>query len=168
MNAGPYFCTKSGCPWANFTKNVDWGYLDESNGDCESCRIKCQDDNNCRAFECGSTYCSWWAKGTCDDMRNETIHETKNETCTDCLEWETCRITGILMQLCLEIKLYGLCNYSNYLPCRCFTIFYLQFQDAAVENLALMVEHVRMVSALVPMIMIPIIVAIPNQVTLSI
>ena len=31
-----------------------------------------------------------------------------------------------------------------------------------------MVEHVRMVSALVPMIMIPIIVAIPNQVTLSI
>ena len=43
-------------------------------------------------------------------MRNETIHETKNETCTDCLEWETCRITGILMQLCLEIKLYVLCN----------------------------------------------------------
>ena len=108
MNAGPYFCTKSGCPWANFTKNVDWGYLDESNGDCESCRIKCDNDNKCKAFECGSTYCSWWAKGTCDDMRNETIHETKNETCTDCLEWETCRITGILMQLCLEIKLYVL------------------------------------------------------------
>ena len=110
MIAGPYFCTKSGCPWKDFTKNVDWGYLDESNGDCESCRIKCQDDNNCRAFECGSTYCSWWAKGTCDHMTKETIHETKNETCTDCLEWETCRITGILMQLCLEIKLYGLCN----------------------------------------------------------
>ena len=125
--AGPYFCTKSGCPWKDFTKNVDWGYLDESNGDCESCRIKCQDDNNCRAFECGSTYCSWWAKGTCDDMRKETIHETKNETCTECLEWETCRITGILMQLCLEIKLYGLNSRGNYLPCRCFTIFYLQF-----------------------------------------
>ena len=99
-NLGPYFCTTSGCPWANFTKNVDWGYYDESNGDCESCRIKCDDDNKCKAFECGSTYCSWWAKGTCDDMRKENIYVTKNATCTNCSKWETCRITGILIQLC--------------------------------------------------------------------
>ena len=102
MIAGPYFCTKSGCRWDHFTKTVDWGYLDESNGDCESCRKKCQGEKKCRAFECGSTYCSWWARGTCDEMSKDTIDATKNSA--DDSEWETCRITGILKQLFLTIK----------------------------------------------------------------
>ena len=77
MNVGPYFCTKSGCRSDHFTKAVDWGFLDESNGDCESCRKKCQSDKKCRAFECGSTYCSWWARGTCDEISKDTIYSTK-------------------------------------------------------------------------------------------
>ena len=35
-------------------------------------------------------------------MSKDTIDATKNSA--DGSEWETCRITGILMQLCLEIK----------------------------------------------------------------
>ena len=123
MIAGPYFCTKSGCRWDHFTKSVDWGYLDESNGDCESCRKKCQGEKKCKAFECGSTYCSWWARGTCDEMSKDTIYATKNST--DGSQWETCRITGILMSLFLSIKVDALisksCSY--YLPFQRFLIF---------------------------------------------
>ena len=78
---GPYFCSKSGCWWKNFTKDIDWGYYDESNGDCELCRIRCQGDKACKAFECGLSYCSWWAAGTCDSMGNDTMWNTAYETC---------------------------------------------------------------------------------------
>ena len=88
FHLGPYFCSKSGCHWQNFTQNIEWGYYNDSNGDCGSCRIKCQDDPTCKAFECGSSYCSWWAKGTCDDMRNETLVNT---------DYKTCRVLGTLM-----------------------------------------------------------------------
>ena len=83
---GPYFCSKSGCWWKNFTKDIDWGYYDQSNGDCELCRIRCQGDKACKAFECGLSYCSWWAAGTCDSMGNDTMWNTA---------YETCRILGI-------------------------------------------------------------------------
>ena len=82
-----------GCPWKNYTlntdfiQNSDWGYYNESNGDCDVCRKNCEDDQpRCQAFECGTSYCSWWAAGTCDEMLNE-IGKTS--------AYETCRILGI-------------------------------------------------------------------------
>ena len=71
----------------DFIKNTDWGYYNESNGDCDECRKKCEDDQpRCQAFECGKSYCSWWAAGTCDEKINEIGKPSV---------FETCRILGI-------------------------------------------------------------------------
>ena len=79
---GPYSCTKSaGCLWKNFNNITDWGYYDKTNSDCETCRDKCEKDSVCKAFECGTSYCSWWAEGTCDDLRKANVSSTAHETC---------------------------------------------------------------------------------------
>ena len=72
----------------DFIKNIDWGYYNESNGDCDVCRKNCEDDQpRCQAFECGTSYCSWWAAGTCDEKINEIGKPSV---------FETCRILGII------------------------------------------------------------------------
>ena len=88
---GPYFCSKSGCLWKDFTEGVDWGYYSNHTGDCEFCRNQCQEDTVCTAFECGSTYCSWWVAGTCDNMSKDT---NWNTTLPNGSEYKTCRILG--------------------------------------------------------------------------
>ena len=82
----PYFCSKSGCLWENFKQGIDWGYYDKTTGDCGLCRARCNGDEACKAFECGLSYCSWWAAETCDTMDKDTAWNTA---------YETCRILGI-------------------------------------------------------------------------
>ena len=56
---------KSSCSWADYTENTDWGYYSSTNGDCSSCRERCNNDVNCGGIECDDGDCSWWKKGSC-------------------------------------------------------------------------------------------------------
>ena len=78
---GEFKCTKLSCLWKDFDNTTDWGYYDKSNGDCDMCERRCQDDLKCAAFECGSSYCSWWSAGTCDVMSNAKHISKTYETC---------------------------------------------------------------------------------------
>ena len=87
LHVGEYHCSQLGCNWQNFTKGIDWGFYNESDGNCDICHAKCKDDAGCRAFECGSSYCSWWAAGTCEDRDMATLISHTG--------YQTCRIEGI-------------------------------------------------------------------------
>ena len=81
FNLDEYQCTNLGCDWKLFEDTIDWGYYDKSIGDCVTCHTRCSSDPNCQAFECGTSYCSWWKPGTCDYLSNATMSNTKHETC---------------------------------------------------------------------------------------
>ena len=74
-------CDKQGCNWADFRENVDWGFLDQSNGDCDACKLRCSTDNTCTAIECGNGYCSAWFNGRCAYSTSPLVAENQVSTC---------------------------------------------------------------------------------------
>ena len=99
-----YQCTNLGCDWKLFEDTIDWGYYDKSIGDCVTCHTRCSSDRNCQAFECGTSYCSWWKPGTCDYLSNATMSNTKHETCRKKgnIHFNTLHKEGHYFSLCLE------------------------------------------------------------------
>ena len=70
--------------------NVTWGLFSKSNGDCSTCRQKCDEDFRCRGVECGGegieSHCSWWRGKSC---RHNEERKTFNEKFQTCLKIET-------------------------------------------------------------------------------
>ena len=87
MNIGQYKCTDRSCDWAKYENTSstgylhDWGIYSGVDGDCLNCSKLCSEDLNCGAFECQSTYCSWWKKGVCDKITDATLTATEYRTC---------------------------------------------------------------------------------------
>ena len=75
-------CEDIGCNWSDYIENQDWGYYSTTEGDCEPCQDKCDQDQNCGAVECGDGYCSWWKVGTCStsnaDLYGYTCFKSKH------------------------------------------------------------------------------------------
>ena len=86
MNIGQYKCTDRSCDWAKYENTSSTGYLHDwgiylgVDGDCLNCSKLCSEDLNCGAFECQSTYCSWWKKGVCDKITDATLTATEYRT----------------------------------------------------------------------------------------
>ena len=60
-------CEKKSCSFRAYVKDQDWGYYTETEGDCNKCKGRCDQDPNCGAVECGESlgYCSWWKTEKC-------------------------------------------------------------------------------------------------------
>ena len=74
-----YKCKNTACHWETDGENIDWGYLDKANGNCDSCINLCDKDESCQSVECGNGYCSWWKNNKCIDPPE--LHK-KTQTCT--------------------------------------------------------------------------------------
>ena len=74
-----YKCTNTVCKWEDDRKNIDWGYLTNSTGNCTFCINLCDQELFCQAVECGNGYCSWWKNDKCNHpyRLDKTL-----ETCT--------------------------------------------------------------------------------------
>lgn len=68
-------------------QNVEWGYYNETYGDCSYCQDLCSADVNCGGLECGTgpwiNYCSWWKVGVCDSYEDfdNYLHPGEEFTC---------------------------------------------------------------------------------------
>ena len=62
---GGFECSLDNCVWSAYTQATHWDYYSSVASDCESCVTACTADPGCWAVECGGTYCSWWANGSC-------------------------------------------------------------------------------------------------------
>ena len=60
-------CDTRGCLTASYTENVEYAILDEQNGDCGACQLRCMAIPNCTAIECDELngYCMVWFDGQC-------------------------------------------------------------------------------------------------------
>ena len=78
-------CDTPTCPFYKYTENIDFGYYSKTNGDCTFCQLKCNDDDNCGAVECGDGYCTWWKTGKCntdeEQIWNRSNPSTTLRTC---------------------------------------------------------------------------------------
>lgn len=78
-----YECSLEHCYYSGYISGTDWGYYPDS-PDCESCTATCTADSSCGGVECGTTYCSWWAYGSC--ALSDSDH-----TGSDAAQIRTCR-----------------------------------------------------------------------------
>ena len=74
-----YYCANRACDWRNHQENVEWGYYSKTSGNCKYCKIKCSQDVNCGAIECGSDYCAWWKRSSC--TIKDVFYESDHLTC---------------------------------------------------------------------------------------
>ena len=98
LDVGNYHCSKPTCPFKNYVEGTDYGYYSKTNGDCESCRRKCNDDENCGAVECGRSICSWWRNGICNtDSERTWNRKNKNNGIKTCIKRK-------LSKNCLDVR----------------------------------------------------------------
>jgi len=98
-NDDEWECVQSGCEFSDYQQGTDWDYYSETNGDCNFCAYQCKMDNNCRAFECGSSYCAWWSDYSC----TSSLTTASYDTC-----WKRKSMSGA--PLCPETKTTELWN----------------------------------------------------------
>ena len=68
-----YDCKRQGC-WHNssYELNKDYGFYSKNDSNCILCQIKCNNDPECGAMECGGDkdLCAWWKFDKCTDKNS--------------------------------------------------------------------------------------------------
>ena len=122
---GSWSCdlAQRGCDWADFTQGVHWKYLDEANGDCESCAQRCMADPTCTGIVCGIIgYCSAWLNGACSVSTHSSfldVCEFANDGICDVLDLCTSEDQADCTDACTSAD-YADCmpDFTVYQTCR--------------------------------------------------
>ena len=92
-----YHCSKPTCPFKIYDEGIHYGYYSKSNGDCDDCKRKCDNDVDCGAVECGKLHCSWWKNGYCNTYIKRTWNRQKtNNSIRTCIKLQNSKSFSVL------------------------------------------------------------------------